>query len=213
MTTSDEDTWRAIPSLQPESSDTSSLESLIELLRGLMASVKITNAMAKQDPETAVISMARVCLKFPLGLIQTIVDRLMQDPFSTWPTAGEMVAMLQAEATKDKPKTKPNAEVPHSRRYEAALRSPQGQRAMERGYGPTFASHVCSRKITLLDADDPAYIRERLAALKERRVMTNQLKQGQLDQTMSPAWRDRLVSLGEAMERKNQDLIKQYYQA
>lgn len=213
MTTSDEDIWQAIPSLPPDSSETNKLEELMELLRGLMSSVKIKNAMARQDPETAVITMAQVCLKFPLGLIQTIADQMLRDAEAEWPTAGQMISLLHAEADKGKPRAEPGPPPPtHKQTFVQALRSPQGQRALERGYGAAFAGHVCSGKVTILGADQDWYIKQRLAKLKERRDLTSQLKQGQFNDSLNETWRARLISLGEAMEQKNTDLMERYYQ-
>lgn len=65
----------------------------------LMSTVRVTNPIARTDPDTAISEMVRVCLKFPRGSIQTVIRDLQADPDAAWPTAGAMVAMLRDKTT------------------------------------------------------------------------------------------------------------------
>ncbi len=78
-----------------------SLDGLMELLKGLMATVRVANPVAKEDPGTAVKEMAKVIAKFPPGSIHRVIADLKMDPEAYWPSAGEMVVLCQESAKRD----------------------------------------------------------------------------------------------------------------
>lgn len=79
------------------SSATASFESLVQTLRGFMSSVKVTNPIARQDPDTAIAEMAAACLNFPPWAIQAAVEDFKTDLESCWPTVGAMTAAITSK--------------------------------------------------------------------------------------------------------------------
>lgn len=201
-----------------ESSNSTTLESLIKLFQGLITAVKIKNAAARKDPETAVVTMAEVCLKFPPDLIKVTVDGLKTDAEASWPTTGEMVDILQrkirlrkqAKLGKKKTEQKQQAFRP-TVKFVEIMKSPAGQRALGAGYAMSLAMDVMDGIVTLQGTDDLVYHAKRRKHLKERDQVLAELKAGDPEYASLPASvRERLIIFGENIRKRNDLLIQRY---
>lgn len=85
---------------QPGSSETMDLAILMTLLRKLLSSVKVTanTPTARNDPDLAIETMAKICLNYHPGLIKRVIERMCVDPKALWPTSGQMNSILHDEA-------------------------------------------------------------------------------------------------------------------
>lgn len=135
---------------QSKSNETADLQTLTGWLKGLMATVKVTNVIARKDPDTAIKAMAEVCLKFPPDLIKATVDGLKIDPDAVWPTAGEMVDMLKRKVrVRDGVRTQHRMlENIDGLNYQQLLRgTTQGRKALADGKPHSFLQDVIDGKI------------------------------------------------------------------
>ena len=65
------------------------------LLLSLMASVRVTNPIARNNPKQAIEEMGKLLTKFPIGSIKTVVGEYKLDGEAVWPTAGEIIQKIK----------------------------------------------------------------------------------------------------------------------
>ncbi len=201
-----------------------SLEDLIALLTKLMASVQVTNPIAKADPALAIEQMAKVCLKFPLGLTRRVVEDIQTKEASAfWPRTGEMVVMLQQKIAADKElelrrrKALPGpAPMKKNRRGKILniLRSPAGQYALGVGYAPNLVDQILRGDLDLEEANTERCKVAMASSYHERMQIVAGLQNGTSKE--APALKGNLlqavINLGTSVKRRNDyylDVLKE----
>ncbi len=209
-------------SSRTSSSASAELSDLTDWLTDLMAAVKVTNPIARRDPDRAIQVMAEACLKFPLDLILTTVEGIKADPDAVWPSAGTMIGLLydkqrlRAEAKASQPvpvaRRVEHKPIPVHRQMAALLRSPGGQYALRNGYGPQLIRDARAGKVDALGADQDWYKRPKLAGNAEMVALVHELEAGtcSLAPDVKGTFKIAIASLGRARITAN-DRLKEIY--
>ncbi len=197
-----------------------SVDGLMSSLRKLMASVKVTNPVARQDPDLAVREMAKTIHdKFQPGLIRKVISDLQGDPDAKWPTTGEMLGLcydVQRHITDSKRPNAPSGRTligrPSKITEETFMRSEAGQIAVRLGYARSYWIKFQKGTATL---DQGLLLGFQNAmrdhAVKRREVLAELITEREKGlPSTTGGLRDTLIKVGERLQREDDELRRKY---
>jgi len=156
------------PNVSPGNSP-AKLEELTEWLTELMATVKVTNPIARKDPETAIAAMAEVTVKFQPGLIESTIDEMKIDPEAVWPTAGEMISLLSEKQRERDQARGQQRRAAQKLSPPEIMRTQAGRLSLKKGYPHQFLMDVMEGRVTPADATSELYIADASARAQQAR--------------------------------------------
>ena len=181
----------------------------------MLATVRVTNPIARNDPEAAIDALAQAIEHLPIDLIETTVKEIQSDPNAIWPTSGHIIDTVQRkirirEAKEQRRKPTPSSEEFKRRRADRAMRSDVGQYAIGLGIGATYQLDIEQGKLAPDEPLTDGYIDRARRAKRERIALSERIKDG-VDYPDIPGHvRASLVSLSERMDQYENALMHRY---
>lgn len=198
---------------QQGSNATENLAQLMDWLQDLMVSVKVSNPIARRDPDTAITVMAERLLKYPPNVVRAELEKWPLRNDATWPTVGELVGQIDhviGMARKNREAARKSAEERHhqdivtSAFQRRVLESDLGQQALGEGWGASLLHDLRERTIQWPKDVTLEYMQRRRRATGEVRGYAAKDPEGK------SGFDRALISLARTMIANNDDLARQH---